>query len=127
MDALVNYTLVTNEISLVRHKTTGSTFTVDPKVHRKIDTIDDTKVAVTYVLEIKDSEEHPFPLDIVVSLTGVFDISKLEKDKVDDFIKIQTCQILFPQIRTILATVTASAFLQPILLPVIDARKLFDD
>ena len=52
---------------------------------------------------------------------------ELEKEKVDDFIKIQSCQILFPQIRTIVATLTASAFVQPILLPVVDARKLLSD
>ena len=127
MEALVNYSLITNEISLVRNNISGEAFTVDPQLHRKIDSIDDSKIAVTYELDIKNTEDHPFPLDIKVSMTGVFDVSKLEKEKVDDFIKIQSCQILFPQIRTIVATLTASAFVQPILLPVVDARKLLSD
>ena len=127
MEALVNYTLITNEISLVRNNISGESFTVDPKLHRKIDSLDDSKIAVTYELDIKNTDDHPFPLDIKVSLTGVFDISKLEKEKVDDFIKIQTCQILFPQIRTIVASLTSSAFVQPILLPIVDARKLLSD
>ena len=127
MEALVNYTLITNEISLVRNNISGESFTVDPKLHRKIDSLDDSKIAVTYELDIKNTDDHPFPLDIKVSLTGVFDISKLEREKVDDFIKIQTCQILFPQIRTIVASLTSSAFVQPILLPIVDARKLLSD
>ena len=128
MESLVNYSLIANEISLKRNDSVKEgSFTVDPQIHRKIDRIDDVNVAVTYVLEIKNTLEHPFPLDIVVSLTGIFDVSKLENDKIDSFIKVQTCQIIFPQIRSIVSTLSANAFVQPILLPVIDSRKLFSD
>ena len=127
MEALVNYTLTTNEISLVNHRISGDKFKVDPVITRKIEKIDDSKSAVTYSLEIKNSPEHPFPVDVLVSLTGVFDISNLEPDNIDDFLKVQTCQIIFPQIRTIVATLTSSALMHPILLPVVDARKLLDN
>lgn len=127
MDALVNYSLIINEVKLLNHKVFGESFTIDPQIHRRIETVDKTKSAVTYVLEIKNTPEHPFPVDIVVSITGVFDISKLKTEDVDYFLKVQTCQILFPQIRTIVATLTSSALMHPILLPVIDAKKLFQD
>lgn len=127
MDALVNYTLITNEISLINHHMVGESYTVNPQIHRDISVLEDNKRAVTYVLEIKNTPEHPFPLDITVSMTGVFDVSKLSNDNVDDFLKVQSCQIIFPQIRTIVSTLTSSALMHPILLPVIDARKLFPD
>lgn len=125
MESLVNYSLITNEISLIHHDISGESFTVDPQIHRKIDVVDDFRTAVTFILEIKNTEEHPFPLDITVSLTGIFDVSKLAKENIDDFLKVQTCQILFPQIRSIVANLTSSALMQPILLPIVDARKLF--
>ena len=125
MDALVNYALIINEIKLINHKISGGPFNIDPIINRNISSIDESKASVTYTLEISNTPEHPFPIDVFVSLTGVFDISKLDKKDVDDFLRIQSCQIIFPQIRSIVATLTSSAFIQPILLPVIDARKLF--
>lgn len=127
MEALVNYTLITNEVRLINHHINGESFKVDPVIHRKIESIDETKSAVTYVLEIKNTPENTFPIDILVSLTGIFDISKLEKKDVEEFLKIQTCQILFPQIRSIVTSLTSSALMHPILLPMVDAKKLFGD
>ena len=125
MDALVNYSLIVNEIKLINHQITGGPYSIDPIINRNIIPISESKASVTYSLEISNTPERPFPIDIFVSLTGVFDISKLDKKDVDDFLKVQSCQIIFPQIRSIVATLTSSAFIQPILLPVIDARKLF--
>lgn len=127
METLVNFSLIINEIKLLNHGISGESFTIDPQIHRKIEKVDNTKSAVTYVLEIKNTPEHPFPVDIVVNITGVFDISNLEEKDVDYFLKVQTCQILFPQIRTIVATLTSSALMNPILLPIIDAKKLFSE
>ncbi len=127
MDSLVNYKLITNEIRLSNNKLPKGAFSIDPKINRSIDVIDDTHSSVTYVLEIKNTPEHPFPIDILVSVTGIFDISCLNEKDVDDFLKIQSCQIIFPNIRTIVATLTASSLMPPILLPVIDARKLFGE
>lgn len=127
MESLVDYTLVVNEIRFANNRLSGDTFKLDPKIHRKIDVIDETKTAVTYIFEMVDSPEKRFPVDIVVSITGIFDISRLDSSSVDDFIKVQTCQILFPQIRSIIATLTSSALLPPLLLPIIDARRLFSD
>lgn len=125
MDSLVDYTLITNEIRLVNHHIEGGKFSIDPQLRREIKKIDDSKSAVTYYLEICNSPEKPFPIDLSVSITGIFDVSHIERESVDDFLQVQTCQILFPQIRTIVANLTASALMPPILLPVIDARKLF--
>lgn len=127
MDSLVNYTLITNEIKLINNHIPGQAFNINPQIHRKIESVDKTKTAVTYTLEIKNTPEKPFPIDLTVSLTGIFDTHNIEENDVDDFLKVQSCQILFPQIRTIVATLTSSALMPPLLLPVVDARKLFDE
>lgn len=125
MESLVNYSLITNEVSIVNHKLSNGNFTAAPKIRQSINKIDDNRTAVTYELKISNTKKNPFPIDLKVSMTGVFDVSKLEPDKVDDFIKVQTCQIVFPQIRAIVASLTASALMPPLLIPIIDARKVF--
>lgn len=127
MDSLVKYKLITNKISIVNNNLNDGHFSVDPKIHRTIDQIDENTYSVTYDLEMKNSEQTPFPVDIEVSITGLFDVSKLGDDQIDDFIKIQTCQILFPQIRTIISSLTSVAMMTPLLLPIVDARKLFSE
>lgn len=127
MDSLVNYSLQVNEISFVKHQIVGESFNVDPKISRTITPVDADKAAVTYVLQIINTPEHPFPVDIVVSITGVFDVGKIEPKSVDDFLKIQTCQILLPHIRSIVSTLTSSALMPPLMLPIVDARKLFPE
>ena len=88
MDSLVNYSLKVNEIRFVNHQVLGDSFNVNPKISRTITPVDTDKAAVTYVLEIINTPEHPFPVDIVVSITGVFDVSKIEPKSVDNFLKI---------------------------------------
>ena len=127
MESLINYKLITNKISIKNNHIKDGTFSVDPQVRRTINELNDGRAAVTYELILKNTDSQPFPYDIEVSLTGIFDVSKLNEKSVEDFLKVQTCQIIFPQIRTIIANLTASAFLPPLLLPIIDARKLFSD
>lgn len=127
MKSLVNYKLITNKISIINNKLKDGNFNINPQLHRTIVQIDDDHYAVTFNLEIKNTDEHPFPVDIEVSITGIFDVSKLEKKSIDDFLKVQTCQILFPQIRTIVSSLTSAAIMPPLLLPIVDARSLFSE
>ena len=127
MESLINYKLITNKISIINNHIKDGSFPVDPQVRRTINKLDDNHSAVTYELVLKNTVSQPFPFDIEVSLTGVFDVSKLDDKSADDFLKVQSCQIIFPQIRTIVANLTASSFIPPILLPIIDARKMFSD
>jgi len=124
MKSLVDYKLVVNEVSLKNKPQTGN-FKINPDLSRTIDRIEDNKASVTYVLEINDKPDNPFPVDIRISITGIFDLSKLQPESVDDFLEVQTCQILFPQIRSILSGLTASALMPPIMLPIVDARTVF--
>ncbi len=127
MEALVNYKLIINDVIIHNNMLPDGKFLIDPQLHRSVSRIDDNNAAVTYVLEIKNTNEKPFPVDILVSITGIFDISNLDKKDVDNFLNVQSCQIIFPLIRTIVANLTSSSLMPPILLPIIDARKAFND
>lgn len=125
MESLVNYSLKINEISLKNNNLIDGSFSASINLSRDIVKRTDAEYEVTFVLEIMNSAEHPFPVDIRISISGCFDVSNLKENDVTDFVEIQSCQILFPQIRAILGSLTTSAMIPPILLPIVDARQLF--
>lgn len=127
MQPLVNFQLVTNEISVRNHHLPNGQFNISPRITRNITRDDETHATVEIVLEIINSKEAPFPIDLRVRLSGIFDISAFPAEEVDDFLKIQAVQILFPYVRTMVSSITASALMPPIVLPVIDVRTLFPE
>ena len=77
------------------------------------------------IAEIVNTPDAPFPLDIRVSLTGIFEMNNIPLEQHDSFLKITAVQVLFPYVRNIISTVTASALVPPIVLPIIDVKTLF--
>lgn len=127
MEPLANVQLITNEISIKNNHLPDGKFQINHSITRNINTIDDTHVAVELVYEIINSEEHPFPIDVRVSLTGIFDLSNIPQNAVEHFLKYQAVQILYPYVRTMVTNITASSFMPPIIPPVIDVMKLFPE
>jgi preprotein translocase subunit SecB len=127
MQPLVNMQLVTNDISIKNNHLQDGQFNVSPQITRNIGVIDKDHSSVELILEIINNEESPFPVDIHVSLTGIFDISGLPSEAVDNFLKIQSVQILFPYIRSMVSCITSCSLLPPIILPIIDVRNLFPE
>ena len=127
MDSLVNYSLIVNEISLKNNNLRNGQFEANINLRRNIDKKDDSHYFVTLILTVTNDVEHPFPVDLKVSISGLFDVSKLKEKDIQDFVDIQTCQLLLPHVRSIIASLTASAMIPPLLIPIVDARKLFND
>lgn len=126
MEPLVNFQLYTNEISIKNNKLPVGEFKIAPKFTRRIGTVDSTHMCTELKVEMINTEETPFPVDITICLTGVFDISKLDKKDVDQFMQIQTVHVMLPYIRSMVSNITSSALMPPIQLPIYDAAKLFD-
>lgn len=127
MEPLVNMQLVTNAISVKNNHLPAGTFNLTPKFVRKIGKIDDTHAAVEIEVQIHNTDETPFPVNVDASMTGLFDISNIEENDVESFLKVQSIQLILPHLRSLIASTTASALMTPILLPIYDARKLFPD
>ena len=127
MDSLLNFQLITNEVSIKRNQLQGEGYKIDPKLTRDVTITEDGKGIVELILEINNTEEKPFPLDIRISLSGIFDISSIPDESRSDLLNITAVQILFPYLRSILSTVTSGALYPPIILPIIDVRKLFSE
>lgn len=127
MTTQVNMQLITNELSVKNNQLPPGTFNINPKFRRNIGVIDATHSFTQLVVEIKNSLENPFPVDITADMTAVFDISTIPQEKLEDFLKHQAVHILMPYIRGMISAVTANALMSPIVLPVYDAEQLFQD
>ena len=106
MQPLVNMQLVTNEISIKNNHLPDGQFNYSPKITRNIKSLDQEHSAVELIVEIISTNDHPFPVNIRASLTGIFDISLLPAEAKDNFLSIQAVQILFPYVRALISSAT---------------------
>lgn len=70
-----------------------------------------------------DAEKNNYPFEMSVSLTGFF---STEGEKTEMFAK-NAIAILFPYVRAIVSTYTASANVPPLILPAINVNKLVEN
>lgn len=80
--------------------------------------------------QVKNTDENPFPYNIDIIVSGLFEIEFEEKEKDEDikkFLNVSAVQIVFPFLRSTISTSMSAAMLPPIILPVVDASKIFEE
>ena len=127
METLANMQLVTNEISMKVNDIPDGEFKIIPKFTRSVGMLSETKGYMELVTEITNTPDNPFPVDIKVSITAVFDMDNFPKEQYDSFLKLNAVQIVFPYVRNIISNITTSAMIPPIILPIVDVKKLFPE
>ena len=75
-------------------------------------------------IDITSTEEHPMPFQLTVSLVGRFTFHDPEEEvsaaNKDYILKKNTVSILFPFLRSIVATITTNANIPTLLLPIMN-------
>lgn len=127
MESVVDMMLQTDEVSIKNNNLPDGNYTVNPQFTRHIGFIDKDTAYTELVLEITNTEEHPFPVDIKVVVRGLFRNRKIPKEQEEQFLKINAVSILYPYVRTIVSTITTASLFPPIILPVIDVSNLFPE
>ncbi len=126
MQMLAEMQITTKEISIINHDLPAGKFSVDPHFVRA--TNKDGNIGQTELtMEILNTPEHPFPMDIRVTMLGRFNMQQIPEAQHDSFLEITAVQIMFPYLRTLLSSITTSALMPPIVFPVVDVRSLFKD
>lgn len=96
---------------------------IDINIVPKID-IKDNNMAITLITNIfNNALENNYPFEMQIDITGNF---STEDDSPDKFVK-NAIAILYPYIRAIVSTYTASANITPLILPAINVNKLIED
>lgn len=129
MDAkLKNFSLVFNEAYIKNNNLPEGDFQLIPQIQRKIGKLD--KVENTYVVEarveIHHTNEHPFPIELIASISGIFNIEGDDLKKINEFLQIQGFQMVFPHLRALVANMTANAMVPSILLPILSLDQFVE-
>lgn len=90
----------------------------------EIEIKENNKMNVTLFCNIfENAEKNNYPFEMSISITGFF---STEGEKTESFVK-NAIAILFPYIRAIVSTYTASANVSPLILPAINVNKLIEE
>ena len=82
---------------------------------------------VTMEVKVESTEESPKPFNLKVRLVGAFEAEDVvtEEDRHD--LVINMTEIVYPYLRAAVSSVTANAFINPLMLPVIPAGTMFPE
>lgn len=99
---------------------------VQPDFKRDIKKINDTQYEI--LLSVKISPEinkGPLPFSAEVVISSLFEMNEWEKEDLNNLAINNATAILFPYLRTLLATVTMNGGIPPFVLPIMNVAKLF--
>ena len=114
------------KLNFERQETQGKKFNLKPVVSGglgKVGTRYFTEVSVK-IQDNKSSENGRFPFNLEATLRAVFDISDVDDEKkVHAFLMKQGVHVLYPYVRAAVSSLTSSAMVSPVTLPIIDAAR----
>lgn len=120
-----NYTVEEIYFKKTPVENTKKKFEFEPKFARKLDELGNNKYDFSLSVEIGSKEDHSMPFELVVILTGHFLLKEEEEDPISDEVRKSllmnnTSAILFPFLRSIVATVTSNSNMPALILPVMN-------
>ena len=127
MNHPVNFELHVDEISFKNNNIASGTFNVSPAITRSTGVNESGKYNTKVVVEILNSSDTPFPVDIRVSMTGLFDLNDIPEDKRIDFLSYTGFDVIYPYIRSTITSLSTNAMLPPIIIPIVDAHQVFQE
>ena len=123
----INFSLMVNELSLKNNNLPQDEYTITPLFSRRIQILEDHVGVVQLRIEIKNTDETPFPMDLVVDLSGRFQMEDIHQEQIEEFLKFQAVRILLPYLRSMVTNLTSTALAAPILLPLMDPVEMFKE
>lgn len=99
-------------------------YEIKPIFQRFITKTSNREFLATLIFEITQNDELPFNCRVV--LIGEYYLEDWENSKYESVVKINTIAILFPYLRQILTSITSSANIAPLVLPIANVAALFE-
>ncbi|MBR5094483.1 MAG: protein-export chaperone SecB [Oscillospiraceae bacterium] len=123
----IPFQLIFNELSIRNNQMEEGEFTVSPRFSRYVWIDEGNRGFSRLRIEIKNTEEQPFPFDLTVDITGAFSMDSVPKEAYEEFLNNHAIRILLPYARTMVTNLTTAAMAAPIVLPLMDPVELFAD
>ena len=70
-------------------------------------------------VKIQSTEAEPKPFDINVTLVGVFEVTDVKNENEERNFVIEGTKLIYPYLRSAVTSLTANAYIAPLILPVI--------
>lgn len=114
-------------IYLRDHGLKGQKYKLSPGYYKQIVKNEDDSYCLRLFIEIKNTDENPFPMDISLEFETIFTFSEFESvDEIYNYLNLNAIQMIFPYMRTALTSIVTSALMPPLVLPIIDVRQFKD-
>ena len=82
---------------------------------------------VTMEVKVESTENEPKPFNLKVRLVGMFEAEDVNTAEDKQVLAISTTEIIYPYLRAAVSALTANAFVNPMMLPVIPAGTMFPE
>ena len=104
-------------------------FEIKPQFSRTVRRVQENDKLWFLTLEVKveSSEEAPKPFNLKVRLVGVFEAEDIQDELDSRDLVINMTEIVYPYLRAAVSSLTANAFINPMMLPVIPAGTMFPE
>lgn len=104
-------------------------FKISPFFKMKVEDYDIDKYKVQLIFELRANDENPLPFNISITMTGDFSINMDEENESlrQALLHENAVAIMFPFLRSILASLTTTANVSPLILPIINLADSFKD
>jgi preprotein translocase subunit SecB len=104
-------------------------FEIKPQFSRTVRNAKDNDKFWFLTLEVKveSTEQEPKPFNLKARLVGIFEAEDVVTDEDRQVLAISTTEIVYPYLRAAVSALTANAFINPLILPVIPAGTMFPE
>jgi len=112
-----------------RVKIENPRFEIKPSFARQIRKANENEniYVVALSCKIESTDEEPKPFNILVNYLGIFETDGITTDEDRRLFAIKATEILFPFLRAGVANLTATAMINPLMLPIVPGDILFPD
>ena len=119
----LNYTI--NRIKMDQN----TKFEIKPQFSRTVRRVQENDKLWFLTLEVKveSTETEPKPFNVKARLVGIFEAEGIENDLDRQDLVINMTEVVYPYLRAAVSSVTANAFINPLILPVIPAGTMFPE
>ena len=104
-------------------------FDIKPQFSRTIRNVKENEKLhfVTLEVKIESTEQDPKPFNLKVRLVGVFEAEDVVTEEDKQVLAISMTEVVYPYLRSAVSALTANAFINPLMLPVIPAGTMFPE
>ena len=104
-------------------------FEIKPQFTRGVKRVkeNDKLYFLTLEVKIEATEENPTPFNLKCRLVGAFEAEEIENKDDEQLLVLSMTEIVYPYLRAAVSSVTANAFINPLMLPVIPAGTMFPE